>query len=178
MRMLVLNGNYRSPLSFTDESVSAAEQGLNRLRTSLKPANAGAQGASEDILSSLGKQVESTQKAFTEAMDDDFNTAGALGSIFDLVRQVNTARDGGATPDQLAPALKTLRDLAAVLGLRIDSSRSGSGDAEKFVDLLVELRNELRNQKLWALSDLVRDRLKALGVSIEDAKTGPTWMWD
>jgi cysteinyl-tRNA synthetase len=178
MRMLVLNGNYRSPLSFTDESVSAAEQGLNRLRTSLKPANAGAQGASEDILSSLGKQVESTQKAFTEAMDDDFNTAGALGSIFDLVRQVNTARDGGATPDQLAPALKTLRDLAAVLGLRMDSSRSGSGDADKFVDLLVELRKELRNQKLWALSDLVRDRLKALGVSIEDAKTGPTWKWD
>jgi len=178
MRMLVLNGNYRSPLSFTDESVSAAEQGLNRLRTSLKPANPGANGAPEDILAALSRQVENTRQTFKEAMDDDFNTAGALGRIFDLVRQVNTARDGNATPDQLAPALTTLRGLAAVLGLRMDGSRSGSGDADKFIDLLVELRTELRSQKLWAISDLVRDRLKALGVCIEDSKTGPTWKWD
>jgi len=174
----VLNGNYRSPLSFTDESISAAEQGLNRLRTSLKPANPGAQGAPADILTNLAGQVETTRKSFIEAMDDDFNSAGALGCIFDLVRLVNTSRDSGATPEQLAPALKTLQNLSSILGLRMENARTGNGDADKFINLLVELRTELRNQKLWALSDLVRDRLKALGVSIEDAKTGPTWKWD
>jgi cysteinyl-tRNA synthetase len=178
MRMLVLNGNYRSPLSFTDESISAAEQGLNRLRTSLKPANPGASGASLEIEKILADLSDTTRKAFVESMDDDINTSGALSVIFELVRQVNTARDAGATDEQLAVAQNTLRELTSVLGLRMDISRSG-GDADKFVDLLIELRGELRSQKLWALSDLLRDRLKQLGVSIEDSKAGvTTWKWD
>jgi len=178
MRMLVLNGNYRSPLSFTDESISAAEQGLNRLRTSLKPASPGATGTPDEMERTLAVLSENTRKAFTESMDDDINTSGALGSIFELVRQVNTARDAGATDKQLALAQNTLRELTSVLGLRMETSRTG-GDADKFVDLLVELRGELRTQKLWALSDLLRDRLKELGVSIEDSKAGgTTWKWD
>lgn len=178
MRMLVLNGNYRSPLSFTDESISAAEQGLNRLRTSLKPASPGATGTPDEMERTLAVLSENTRKAFTESMDDDINTSGALGSIFELVRQVNTARDAGATDKQLALAQNTLRELTSVLGLRMETSRTG-GDADKFVDLLVELRGELRTQKLWALSDLLRDRLKERGVSIEDSKAGgTTWKWD
>lgn len=178
MRMLVLNGNYRSPLSFTDESISAAEQGLNRLRTSLKPSNPGASGASLEIERILVDLSDTTRKAFVESMDDDINTSGALGVIFELVRQVNTARDAGATDTQLAVAQNAIRELTSILGLRMDISRSG-GDADKFVDLLIELRGELRSQKLWALSDLLRDRLKQLGVSIEDSKAGvTTWKWD
>jgi len=177
MRMLVLNGNYRSPLSFTDESTAAAEQGLNRLRTSLKPAAPGLNPIPETLENSLVYQVEVTRKAFGESMDDDFNTAGALGSIFDLVRLINTARDAGATVAQLTPAQNTLRELTMVLGLRMETSHA-SEEAERFINLLVELRTELRNQKLWSLSDLVRDRLKGLGVSIEDSKTGTTWKWD
>jgi cysteinyl-tRNA synthetase len=178
MRMLVLNGNYRSPLSFTDESISAAEQGLNRLRTSLKPATPGATGASDEVEKTLAELAETTRKAFKESMDDDINTSGALGSIFELVRQINTVRDAGATDKQLALAQNALRELTAVLGLRMETSRTG-GDADKFVDLLIELRTELRTQKLWALSDLLRDRLKGLGVSIEDSKAGgTTWKWD
>ncbi len=178
LRMLVLNGNYRSPLSFTDESISAAEQGLNRLRTSLKPATSGATGAPDEIEKTLEKLVENTRNVFTESMDDDINTSGALGGVFELVRQVNTARDAGATDNQLVPAQNALRELTAVFGLRMETSRTG-GDSDKFVDLLVELRTELRAQKLWALSDLLRDRLKKLGVGIEDAKAGgTTWKWE
>jgi cysteinyl-tRNA synthetase len=178
MRMLVLNGNYRSPLSFTDESISSAEQGFNRLRTSLKPATAGASGAPQEMVTNLAELAETTRKTFVESMDDDINTSGALGGIFELVRQVNTARDAGATDEQLAPAQTALRELTSVLGLRMETSRSG-GDADKFVDLLIELRSELRTQKLWALSDQLRDRLKELGVSIEDSKAGgTTWKWD
>jgi cysteinyl-tRNA synthetase len=177
MRMLVLNGNYRSPLSFTDESISAAEQGLNRLRTSLKPASPAAQGITAEQVVSLANLVEATRKAFNESMDDDFNTSGALGCIFELVRQVNTARDAGATSAQLSLSQNALRDLTGVLGLRMEIAHSG-GDADKFINLLVELRTELRAQKLWSLSDLVRDRLKELGVSIEDSKAGTAWKWE
>ena len=177
MRMLVLNGNYRSPLSFTDKSISAAEQGLNRLRTSLKPANPSAEGASKELVSDLDNILQNTRESFIEFMDDDLNTSGALGCLFDLVRQVNIARDANATDEQLKLAQDTIRELVSVLGLRMDT-RHKEGNADPFIDLLVELRRELRTQKLWALSDIVRDRLKELGVNIEDSKESTSWNWD
>ena len=109
-------------------------------------------------------------------MDDDFNTAGAVAALFELVKAVNTARDAGATVEQIHPAQTTLRTLTGVLGLRMQEKK-GSGDADKFINLLLEGRTEARKQKLWAFSDLVRDRLKELGVTIEDSKDGTTWRW-
>ncbi|MFH1908941.1 MAG: cysteine--tRNA ligase, partial [Chloroflexota bacterium] len=61
-------------------------------------------------------------------------------------------------------------------GLRL-AEKTGAGGADKFIDLLLEVRAELRKQKLWALSDTIRDRLKELGVTIEDSKDGTTWRW-
>jgi len=176
MRMLVLNGNYRSPLAFTDESLDAAEKGLERIKSGFRPASPSAGGAPADMLSALGNQIESSQQTFIDSMDDDFNTSGGLAGIFDLVRTINTARDAGATAEQLAPAQANLRELTGVLGLRL-AEKTGSGDADKFIDLLVEVRSEARTQKMWALSDLIRDRLKELGVIIEDSKDGTTWRW-
>ena len=109
-------------------------------------------------------------------MDDDFNTPLALASIYELVKAINTARDEGAAGDQLKLAQVTLRELTSVLGLRL-REKKGSGDADKFIDLLVEVRSEVRKQKLWPLSDLIRDKLKSLGVTLEDSKDGTTWHW-
>src|SRR5687767_5810894 len=95
MRMLVLNGSYRAPLMFNDETLDGAEKGLERIKSTLRPAN-GSGSLSTGELNALTVQTELTQKGFAEAMDDDFNTAGALGKIFDLVRAINTARDAGA----------------------------------------------------------------------------------
>jgi cysteinyl-tRNA synthetase len=176
MRMLVLNGSYRAPLMFNDETLDSAEKGLDRIKSALKPASGPTSSVSADVLSALSAQVETTRTEFTSAMDDDFNTAGALGVLFDLVRVVNTARDAGADDDQLKPAQDTLRELTGIFGLRL-TAKTGSGDADRFVNLLVEVRSEVRKQKLWALSDLIRDRLKELGVAIEDGKQGTTWHW-
>ncbi len=177
MRMLVLNGNYRNPLMFTDESLDGAERGLERLKSGFKPALPGAKGVPAEILSALNEQAKAVQQAFTETMDDDFNTAGALGHIFDFVRQINIARDAGATDEQLGQAQATLRELTGVFGLRL-AEKQGSGDADRFIDLLVDVRGEIRKQKLWPLSDLIRDRLKELGVQIEDSKDGASWRWE
>ena len=173
MRMLVLNGNYRSPLAFTDESIAAAENGLKRLKSAFRPATAKSAGADTEALTA---KIASTREAFIQTMDDDFNTAGALGYIFELVRAINTARNKGATNEQLQPAQETLRELTGVLGLRLEE-KSGAGDADKFIDLLVEVRSEVRAQKLWALSDQIRDKLAELGVTIEDGKEGSSWRW-
>jgi cysteinyl-tRNA synthetase len=176
MRMIVLTGSYRAPLNFTEEAQEAAEHSLDRLKSGLRPALPNVKGIDPDAVSALNSQAESTQEAFTEAMDDDFNTAGALAPLYELVKAVNTARDRGATDEQLATAQATLRELTGVLGLRL-AEKSGSGDAGRFIDLLVEVRTEARSQKLWPLSDMIRDRLKELGVTIEDSKDGTSWRY-
>jgi cysteinyl-tRNA synthetase len=132
--------------------------------------------ASPEALSALGAQTDSTRAAFVAAMDDDFNTAGALGSLFDLVRAINTARDSGADDALLKPAQDAIRELTGVLGLRL-TEKTGSGGADKFIDLLLEVRAEVRKQKLWAVSDLIRDRLKEMGVTVEDSKEGSKWRY-
>jgi cysteinyl-tRNA synthetase len=176
LRIMVLNGSYRAPLSYSDEIAEAAERGLDRLRAALKPAPANAPGAPSETRLALDKQSEVTQQTFVDALDDDFNTAGGLAALFELVRAINTARDAGATDAELKPGQDTLRALTGVLGLRLAEKKSGGG-ADRFVDLLVELRTEMRKQKNWAMSDLIRDRLKELGVAIEDGKDGTSWHW-
>jgi cysteinyl-tRNA synthetase len=177
LRMMVLNGSYRAPLSYSDNIMDAAERGLDRLRSALKLAPAGAPGASAEARTALDKQTETTQQIFVEDMDDDFNSCGALAALFELVRAVNTARDLGATDAQLKSAQDTLITLTGVLGLRLEEKKTTGGDADKFIALLVEVRNEARKQKNWALSDLIRDKLKELGVSIEDSKEATSWHW-
>jgi cysteinyl-tRNA synthetase len=177
LRMMILNGSYRAPLSYSDDIVDAAERGLDRMRSALKPSPQGASGASADVRATLDKQTEETQQTFIAAMDDDFNSSGGLAALFELVRTVNTARDAGATNAELKPAQDTLCTLTGVLGLRLSEKKASGGDADKFIALLVEVRAEMRKQKNWAMSDLIRDRLKELGVAIEDSKDGTAWHW-
>ena len=176
MRMLVLNGTYRAPLMFNDETLDAAQKNVERLKSGLRAAAPSASGLSPQAASALASQAESTKQAFTDAMDDDFNTAGALAAFFELIKAINTARDNGANDAQLLPAQNMLRTLSGVLGLRLQDKK-GSADADPFINLLIELRSESRKQKLWAMSDLIRDRLKELGVTIEDGKEGTAWRW-
>jgi cysteinyl-tRNA synthetase len=177
LRMMILNGSYRAPLSYSDEIVDAAERGLDRLRSGLKPAQPGATSTSTNVGSELDKQTETTQQTFIDAMDDDFNSSGGLAALFELVRSINTARDAGAFDAQLKPAQDTLTELTSVLGLRLHEKKSSGGDADKFIALLVDIRTKMRKEKNWGMSDLIRDRLKDLGVAIEDNKDGTTWHW-
>jgi cysteinyl-tRNA synthetase len=176
MRMLVLNGTYRAPLTFNDDTLDAAEKNVERLKSALRPASPSAKGLPADAVSSLASTAEAAKINFTDAMDNDFNTAGAIAALFELVKAINTARDNGATDDQLKSIQKTFHELANVLGLKLEQKQSSS-DADKFVDLLIEVRSEVRKQKLWALSDQIRDQLKELGVTIEDSKDGTSWRW-
>jgi cysteinyl-tRNA synthetase len=176
MRMLVLNGTYRAPLMYTDETLDAAEKNVARLKSGLRAASPSAKGLSPESESALKSAAESAKSNFIEAMDNDFNTAGAVAALFELAKVINTARDSGATEAQLKAAQESFRELFGVLGLRLEE-KQGSGDADAFINLLIEVRSEVRKQKLWAMSDLIRDRLKELGVILEDSKDGTTWKW-
>ena len=176
MRMLVLSSSYRAPLLFNDETLDAAETNTRRLQSGLRGAAASAPGLSPEVAAAFAKVGENTRKDFIEAMDDDFNTPLALAALFNLVKSVNTARDQGANEEQLKPVQAVLRELVGVLGLRL-GEKQGSAAADPFVELLIAVRSDVRKQKLWALSDQIRDRLVELGVTIEDGKDGTTWRW-
>ncbi len=178
LRLMVLTSSYRGPLTFNDEVIATAERGVERLRSALRPALPGAAGAPQSTLDALAKQMEIAQATFIESMDDDFNSAGAVAGLYELVRSINQARADGARDEELAPAQAKLRELAAVLGLTLKEEQRGAQGADPFVDLLVELRTEMRKQKQWAFSDLIRDRLAALGVVLEDSKEGTRWRWN
>ena len=174
LRMMVLNSSYRSPLTFNDETIGHAKRALERFRSALRPAT----GVKRAMTTRLPIQIEATRRGFIEAMDDDFNTAGALGYLFDLVRAINQSRDMGFAQEELDAAQNLLRELTGVLGLQLDKqSEAGAGEATPFIDLLLEVRQELRGQKLWALSDKIRDQLAERNVIIEDGREGTTWRW-
>jgi cysteinyl-tRNA synthetase len=131
----------------------------------------------EEAKGILAEQVEATKAGFLAAMDDDINTASAVGKLFDLVKAINSARDSSATQEELDQAQALLKELTGVLGLKLEDE-VGDSNADGFIDLLVELRSEVRGRKLYDLSDLIRDRLKELGVVVEDAHGGSTWHYE
>ena len=178
LRLMILNGSYRAPLSYSDDIVDAAERVLDRLRSALKPAPANAPGAPAETRAWLEKQTETTRQAFVESMDDDFNSAGALAALFELVRAVNTSRDAGAADAELRPAQDVLRILTGVLGLRLGEKKSRGGEvSDKLISFLVDLRTEAREKKEWSTSDNIRNTLEDLGIKLEDSKDGTTWHW-
>ena len=174
LRMMILNSSYHSPLTYNDETINHAKRALDRLRSSLRPAQP---GAAEEQPETLREQIAKTRTGFIDAMDDDFNTSAALSHLFDLVRSINQARDAGASQEALEEGQSLLRSLTSVLGLRLDKTEEKTSDAAPFIDLLLELRTKLREQKMWELSDTIRDELMALGVVIEDHKNGSSWHW-
>ena len=173
-RMMVLNSHYRGPLTYTEEVADQAQAALERLRSGLRPARpsgASPQAAGE----ALRGEAESARRRFVEAMEDDFNTPSALAALFDLVRAINQARDAGLTAEALAAGQAVLRELSGVLGLRLDLRRQVGGDSAPYIQLLVEIRDELRKARQWELADRIRDRLAASGISIEDDPAGTRW---
>jgi len=174
--MLVLNGTYRAPLMFNDETLDAAERNVERLKSALKPASPSASGLDAEAAAALSASIESAGANFTDAMDNDFNTAGAVATLFELSKFINTARDNGATAAQLKPAQETFKQLAGVLGLKLEEKK-GSSEKEAEVEALIAERTQARKDKNWKRSDEIRDQLKAMGVAIEDSKDGTTWKW-
>jgi len=178
MRLLVLNGSYRSPLTYSDEVLAQTEQAYKRLLSAKKGAEPGAPGLEAARAAALEAEARKTRAQFKEAMDDDFNSSAALAALFELVRAINQARSEGASQAQLAPAVQVFEELTGVLGLQLVEESSGTTKADAFIELLIALRAELRAQKQWALADKVRVELAALGVVLEDSKSGTSWTWE
>ena len=163
LRLFVLTSHYRSPLSYSEEALESGRRAAERLR--LAATLPGGNGPPADV------PVESYRERFVEAMDDDLNTPAALAALFDLARDVNRARDERRGIEE---AQQTLRELAGVLGLTLQEPEATMG-AAPFIDLLVQLRNDLREAKQFEQADRVRAGLAELGITLEDGPDGTRW---
>lgn len=195
VRFYLLSTHYRSPLDFDDEKLTAAARGLERVKTSLVlleealAAEGGDAGAPPDPALSL--RLDELRGEFERAMDDDFNTALAIGVLFDLAREVNSylQHHGGAGTAEQRAALQKARELFKdfnnVLGifktgadgsiLLRETGRGDQGLVEELINLIVEIRQEARKKKDWATADHIRDRLKAMNIILEDTPGGVRW---
>jgi cysteinyl-tRNA synthetase len=168
LRVFILSGQYRSPLSLSDEGMEAAEKGTERLSRAVNREDSAANGTNTF-------DVETYRKQFIESMDDDFNTAQGLSILFDLARALNQAADSGVN---ITEGRKLLKELAGdVMGLRLVSSeaKTGSVEAAPFIELLIKTRFNLRQAKQYQMADEIRIKLSELGILLEDTPKGTVW---
>lgn len=181
IRLFMLSAHYRSQINFAPEGLEQAAGGVTRLRncrSDLEFAAGSRVGecASFDMQAFLG-EMKKLDADFHEAMDDDFNTAAAIGVLFEVVRLINTAlKDHETLPqaffDAARGALNTYDDILGVIG-SVEHSAGNAEDEE--IDRLVEERTAARKSKNFARSDEIRDQLKARGIILEDTPQGTKW---
>ena len=179
IRFFILQTHYRSPVDFTDEAIKAAAQGLGKLENTVRSLNeALAVAGSGEMKPKLQERVHEFRQAFEEEMNNDFNTPGAIGVLFDFSRDINKWM---AHEDLSRETLKFVKssfcDLAdTVLGiLDAEQSVSRQMQAAPFIEMLITLRESLRSQKNWELADWIRDKIQENGIELQDSKDGTRW---
>jgi len=209
VRYFLISNHYRKPINFSDEELTACGKALARLESAV--ANAlfatGMKGWTREQLeqavrpeTQLAQAITAAKASFEEAMDDDFNTAGAIAALHELATALNTYVNQGIQPGQgqsepvraaVAAATLAMAELGDVVGiLDLDTLLSahataetgaeavGDGDAklvESLIRLLLDVRAEARAMKQYALSDKIRGELSELGIVVEDTRDGARW---
>ena len=176
IRYLLISAQYRSPINYSTDIIEQCIAALNRLYTcrdsldfELKNAADAEHDGDKAIIDGFNKYREQ----FIAAMDDDLNTADAIASIFELVRDINT-NVVGRTPSKalVEGAIAMFDELTGVLGL-VYNRKTETLDSD--VEALIEARTNARKEKNWAEADRIRDQLKEMGIVLEDTAQGVKW---
>lgn len=176
IRYLLISAQYRSPINYSTDIIEQCISALNRLYTcrdsldfELKNASDAEHDGDRAIIDGFGKYREQ----FIDAMDDDLNTADAIASIFELVRDINT-NVVGKTPSKalVEGAISVFDELTGVLGL-VYNRKTETLDSD--IEALIEARTNARKEKNWAEADRIRDQLKERGIVLEDTAQGVKW---
>lgn len=172
IRFFILQAHYRSTLDFSNEALQASEKGLIRLMKALEISNdlKAGETSSFDI-------KEIIEKCF-DALNDDLNTPIAIAQLFEAVKFINLLSEGKETLNsEDLESFKSFMNTVTkeILGLNEEKTEQNSGDEEELIMLLINLRLEARKNKDFATSDLIRDRLTAIGITLKDTSNGTTW---
>jgi cysteinyl-tRNA synthetase len=190
LRFFILTAHYRSPIDFSDQNLQEARLGLSRFYEALQAADEVLAACKQnDAESDAGSALEA---AFREAMDDDFNTAAAIGQLFDAVRTINRliTEKGFRKNREKVAEVRELRDallkLGDVLGLFASEPAAWlkqlnlallahTGYTEADMEEFIRQRQEARKNKNFARADEIRDELAAKGIQLLDGPQGTTW---
>lgn len=181
IRFFVLLSHYRGPVDITEDALDAAAKGLSRLLALVKTVRRQMTNATEgQVTSEVQALLDAGRQQFESSMNDDFNTPGAIATLFDLTRDLNAWLSANTNASR--ETLQAIESLYAtllgdVLGIRFDDLADGlgAGLVPDLVGLLIDLRSELRAAKQYALADQVRDRIVSLGIQLRDGPQGTTW---
>lgn len=191
LRHFLLSAHYRSPLDYRETSLEESSRAITRLKNCLSNLERLADDSAEFEPKSLNKPetkllYESVNKAkddFESAMDDDFNTAGAIGAIFELIGDTNrfiAANEGELLAEDravLASVKSNIMELCDVLGIYSEEEHLLADQTlvDGLMQLIIEIRQNARSEKDWDTADKIRDRLKELEIEIKDTPEGTVW---
>ena len=185
LRLFFLSHHYRSPIDFSDVALKETTNALERVYLTLKraqdkigkPVKFEEQALKDEP---LYKQLTALENKFKEAMDDDFNTALALAHLFSGIKAINVYLEE-KQPEKtlLAWAVVKIKTLGKVLGLYQSSPETfltqGVTLTKEEIQNLIDKRSEARKRKDWATADAIRERLRLVGILLEDTPEGTTW---
>ena len=174
IRFFILQAQYRSTLDFSNEALKAAETGMDRLMKAVETLSKVKPSAASTV------DPSDLERRCAEAMADDLNSPMVISALFDWVRTINQLADGQQTIS--AEDLESLRAIVKryvfdILGLRDEKSAGASGNdmVSPLVEMLLEMRQQAKAEKNWALSDQIRNRLTEIGIRVKDRKDGYDW---
>jgi len=183
VRFFILSSHYRKPIDFSDNELVQSKAGLERIENAVsrgkeiltsKPVENGSD------LTELKETLEISKDKFIRCMDEDFNTAGGIGAIFELVKELNKAGEIDKISkvgfEVLEDTIEYIRVvMEEVFGVLLKVEVQVGDMTTELIEFLLELRREARDNKDWAFSDKVRDRLLEMGIKIKDGKEKTTW---
>ncbi len=173
IRFFLLQSHYRSTTDFSEDALEAAETGLKNLHSIVNAIEKSTVGNGDKY------PVEDFLNDFKTVMNDDFNSAQGIAVVFEHGKELRKRITGGTTPSNMEEVKSAFRKVVGdVLGIWPSNDAGGSNLTEGLVELLIEIRKEARTNKDFALSDKIRDDLKAIGVQLKDGKDGTTYELD
>ena len=181
VRLFVLSSHYRKPIDFSDAELTQAKTSLERIENALMRGKEAVIDVKADGSScmELKEQLAVAKEKFIAAMDEDFNTSMGLGAIFELVKELNKAVDTPINAEGAEVVKETVEYIINVmeeaLGVKLKLETVVGNMTSELVEFILELRREARNEKNWAMSDKIRDRLAEMGIKIKDGKDKTTW---
>lgn len=172
VRMFMLSAHYRSPINFSREQIEAASTSLNRLYTARDHLRFLQEHCEEKPLTpeeeAFLERIKGYENRFDQAMDDDLNTADALGAVFELVKDANVTLTEQSAREAVTRTLESLKAICGVLGILTREEEAIPAEIQQMIDE----RGEARKNKNWARSDELRNAIQAAGYILEDTKQG------
>jgi cysteinyl-tRNA synthetase len=176
IRFFLVSAHYRSPFNFSEENLKQSESALERIRNCVANLEHLAQSAAGTELSKDDEKsmerLSGYRGKFIEAMDDDLNTADALGAIFELVKDINKSISGDSPLALINHAIGLINEMTGVLGITV--KKNGEKPDEE-IEAMIKEREQARKDKNYKLADEIREKLSQMGIVLEDTPQGTRW---